>query len=269
LAVEAGPLIRQVVMEKSAFELAVQRGLEEDTEVAFFMVGLIRKGIAYVYDVVEFDYKERTAVSIRSGTERKGRLVSMLPLGLQLIGNIHKHPSWIGPEPSWRDREMFLSYARGGGAHAFVIYTVEPLEARAYTVHGERVIEVGFEAREFNEDEELISFQLLVPINVRICVQKSTSLFELKALLSNRLCYEVEKQAYSLRLFSGGEELKGEADLLSARVLEGKPLRPVDVEVAWVPGLTYRLYVDEGATDEDIKAMLKGALGPNVRIIGA
>ena len=268
MAKSEGPAIQEVVVERSAFELAIQRGLEEPTEVAFFMVGLIRKGVAYVYDLVEFDYKERTAVSIRSGTERKARIGSMLPIGLQLIGNIHKHPSEIGPVPSWQDREMFLSYARAGGAHAFIIYTVEPVEARAYTVHDEQVVEIGLEVRELREDERLISFQLLIPVNVRICVQKGTSLLELRALLSSKLPTEVEKQISPLKLFSGGREVRREEELLSARVLEGRPLKPVDVEVSWTPGLIYRLYVDEDATDEDIEDILRRALGPDIRVVG-
>ncbi|RLI10623.1 hypothetical protein DRO33_05425, partial [Candidatus Bathyarchaeota archaeon] len=80
--------------------------------------------------------------------------------------------------------------------------------------------------------------------------------------------YEVEKQTYFPRLFLNGEELREGVDLASIRVLEVRPLRPVDVEVAWAPGLVYRLYIDEEATEEDLAAILREALGPDIRIVG-
>ncbi len=256
-------MVDKVVLEKSLFEMAVERGRETRSEVAFFMVGLVRKKVAYVYDLVEFDYEERSPISVRSGVERKLKLAGILPLGLELLGNMHKHPG--SPTPSWIDREMFLSYARGGGARAFVIYTVDPVEARAYTVQGGQVIEVGCEIRELEEEEKLVTFNIKFPLTVRACVQKGASLLELRALLGSRICHELEKQASFPKLFLGSEELtddglpEGPAELLA------KPLRPVDIEAGWMEGLFYRLYIEEEAEDEEILGLVREALGPHIK----
>jgi len=257
--------VSKVVVEEGAFKSAVEKGRAEPAEIGFFMKGLLRGDVAYVYDLVEFEYEEKSPTFIRSGAERKAMLVGMLPLGLRLIGMMHKHPSSIGARPSWTDERTFMKYAEDG-IYVFIIYTVEPLEARAYTVHEGEVVEIGFEARELREEEKLTSFQLTMTVNIRVCVQKSTTLFELKNLLSTRLPYEVEKQTYDVELLLDGEELKGDVDLSSIRALEVKPLRPVDVEASWAPGLFYRFYVGGETTREEIADMLMRALGPGVRI---
>jgi len=257
--------VSKVVVEERAFEMAIERGRAEPAEVGFFMIGLLRGDVAYVYDLVEFEYEEKSPTFIRSGAERKAMLVGMLPLGLRLMGMMHKHPSSIGARPSLTDERTFMKYAEDG-IYVFIIYTVEPLEARAYTVHEGRVVEIGFEARGLREEEELISLQLTMMVNVRVCVQKGTTLFELKNLLSTRLPYEVEKQIYDVELLSDGEELREGVDLSSVGTLEVRPLRPVDVEASWAPGLFYRFYVGREATREEVADLLRRALGPGVRI---
>ena len=259
-----GLAVNKVVLEESLFEMALERGRETPTEVAFFMVGLVRNGVAYVYDLVEFDYEERSIASVKSGLERKLRLAGVLPLGLELLGNMHKHPG--SPRPSRIDWQMFLSYARGGGPCAFIIYTVSPVEIRAYTVLGQRVFEVECEVRELTEDERLISFDIEVPINIRVCVQKSISPAELRALLSSRICRELEKQAYFPRLFSGSSELLGDRLPERLDVLLARPLKPVDVEVGWMEGLSYRLYVDEEAADEEVVEEVLRVLGRGLQV---
>ena len=257
-----GPPVREVVIEKSVFDRAVQRGREVQAEVGFFMIGLVRNCRAYVYDIVEFDYEEMTATFIKSGVDRKLRLAGLLPLGLRLLGNMHKHP-W-GTEPSLLDERMFLRYAEAGGPYAFVIYTVDPVDARAYTVHQGRVIEIRCDVRELEEGEELISFEVNIPLSIRVCIQKDTSAFELRALLSSKLCREVEKQISFPRLFSGVREIE---DRLpdGVRNVEVKPLRPVDIEALWARGLYYRMYVEEGMTEEDVEDFLREVFGPDLQ----
>jgi len=261
-----GPGIHKVVLPEELFQMAVERGRETPTEVAFFMVGLVRGGVAYVYDLVEFDYEEKSLVLVCSGTERKLRLVGALPIGLRLIGNMHKHPGTASP--SWMDREMFLKYARGGGQHAFVIYTVRPVEARAFTVRDERVVEIDCEIRALREEEKLSSIRLKVPLDVRVCFPRGVSLLELRLLLAEGLCRELEKQVGLPRLFSGEEAISDVAELAGAGTADVRPHIPVDVEADWVDGLFYRFYVDEGMADEELLELVRKTLGPDADIVG-
>ena len=260
-----GPGISKVVLPEELFHMAVRRGLETPTEVGFFMVGLVRKGVAYIYDLVEFDYEEKSHVLVRSGVERKLKLVGALPLGLRLIGNMHKHPGT--PTPSWIDREMFLKYASGGGQHAFVIYTVRPVEARAYTVRDGRIVEVDCEIRELEEDEKLASVRLKASLDVRICFPRNISLFELKLMLATGLRYEFEKQLGFPRISLGEGGEPGVAELAEAGLANVIFYTPVDVEAEWSDGLFYRLYVDEELEDEELQELVSKALGRDVSVV--
>ena len=257
--------ITKVVLPETLFEMAVERGRKTRGEVGFFMIGLVRKEAAYIYDLVEFDYEERSPVLIRSGFDRKLRLVGALPLGLRLIGNMHKHPST--PIPSCIDEEMFLKYARGGGQHAFVIYTVEPEEARAFTVRDGRVVEIGCEIRALEEEEGLISARLRISLDVRMCIPKNISPLELRLLLAKSLCIELEKQIGLPRICLDGEEISDIIDLAEGGLASLRAFTPVDVEACWCPGLFYRFYVDKGLGDEELSELIKKALGEDVDII--
>ena len=259
-----GPSIDKVVLPEPLFNMAVERGRETTAEVGFFTIGLVRKRTAFIYDLVEFDYDEKSPVLIRSGVERKLRLVGALPLGLRLIGNMHKHPGT--PSPSLIDEEMFLKYARGGGLHAFIIYTVEPAEARAFTVEGEHVVEVNCEIRELREEEKLFSIRLKLPLDIRVCFPRNTSLFELKLLLANALCLELRRQVGLPRIYVGEREASDMAELVEASLADVRPYSPVDVEASWSSGLFYRFYIDE-LEEGELRESIKKALGDDVNIL--
>ena len=258
--------INKVVLPEPLFKMAVRRGRATHAEVGFFMIGLVRRDVAYIYDLVEFDYEEKSPVLVRSGLDRKLRLVGALPIGLRLIGNMHKHLG--APIPSRVDEDMFLKYARGGGQHAFVIYTVDPEDARAFTVRDGRVIEIGCEVRALEEDEELSSIRLRISLDVRACFPKSSSIFELKLLLANALCRELEKQVGLPKMCSGEEEISDVAKLVEAGLASVRSYMPVDVEASWSPGLFYRFYVDEGLGDKELIELVKKALGQDIDVVG-
>ena len=261
---QEGRGVSKVVVERSLFDLAVKRGLETPTEVAFFMIGLVRGGVAYVYDLVEFDYKEKSPVSVRSGLNRKLRIAGMLPLGLKLLGNMHKHPG--SPTPSSTDREMFFRYHRGGGHHVFVIYTVSPVRAKAYTVEEGEIVEIDCDIRELEEEERLISLKISLSLDIGVCLPKGISLLELRSLLCRDICREVVRQIGYPRLVAGGKEIS-EGDLPSVREMEIKPLRPLDLEVGMssrVGELFYRLYLSEEDSMDYVISALREAFGDEV-----
>ena len=260
-----GQHITKVVLPEGLFQLAVEKGRSTLAEVAFFMVGLIRHGIAYVYDLVEFDYKEQSLLSVCSGVERELRLAGVLPLGLGILGIMHKHPG--STTPSVVDEELFLSCARAGGQNVFVIYTVRPVRASAYTVVSDEVVEVDCEIRELAEEEKLATFQVLVPLSMRICWPKGAPLIELRAKMVRGLWDEAVKQLGLPVLICGEAEPSSLEELAASRSAEVRPRRPVDVEATWMEGLAYRLYVDQEATAEEILDLIKGALGEDLCVL--
>ena len=158
------PVVKIVIMDQEAFERAVRVGAATDNEVGFYMIGIIRDHEAFVYDIIEFPYSEKSPTLIASDPAKVARVFSIIPLGLTVIGIMHKHPDTIGSTFSSIDAKTFVEWAREG-VHAHVIFSKNGRDVSAYTVVKNKIVKIDFVTKKNLVDELRIGY---IPISTRI-----------------------------------------------------------------------------------------------------
>jgi len=192
------PSVDKVIMDTKAFEKAIRVGYETDTEVGFYMIGLIRNKEAIVYDLIEFPYSEKTPVSIASDPYKVARIFSIVPLGLSIIGIMHKHPDTIGSSYSSVDAETFLRWA-GDGVHAHVIFAKGGKDVSAYTVANNEIVKIDFQVADSLADKLRFSY---VEITTRIpfFYHVEDTVASLLSRLEGGLPYAIMKEVTPVRV---------------------------------------------------------------------
>lgn len=173
-------------MDQKIVDKALQRGREEETEVGFYMIGLIRDREAFVYDILEFPYQEQTGASVVSNPENLGVLFNAVPTGLDVVGIMHKHPSGIGPSFSSIDEQTFQKW---GESKAHVIFSNETI--KAFTVDGKEVNEIAFEAREL---PDLTSLTLNLPLRIKLFFPSNSKVLDIVQTLEKEITKETLKR---------------------------------------------------------------------------
>lgn len=192
------PYIRKVVMEDEILDKALRRGREETTEVAFYLIGLIKDRYALVYDILEFPYEERSGASVSSNPENLGMLFTAVPFGLEVIGIMHKHPSGIGPSFSSVDKRTFLKWDKNGGK-AHLIFSDS--DVRAFTVNEEEIVSIDFEV---NSLEPLSSITLDLPMTVKLFFPAKSRVLDIVQVLEKELPSETLKRFSPVRFKEKG-----------------------------------------------------------------
>ncbi|MHA1266195.1 MAG: hypothetical protein ACTSRS_13260 [Candidatus Helarchaeota archaeon] len=254
---ESAPLVKEIILPPSLFQHAIRRGYETYKEVGFYLIGLFKKGVCYIHDIIEFDYSEQSGGFIESGMARYVRLKAGLPLGLQIVGHMHKHPGFT--QYSATDKRNFLRYGNANLLNAFLIYIVEPSEEiRGYTATSEKIYPVDVNIRDLTPEEELLEKKIRVQFNTKIVLPKSSTYSDLYYLFSERISSE------ALKHFSRPTiQIEGNVAEESSQVSVDIPIKIIPrkaVEIADVgnnPRLKYRIFMKESETVAELGRILK------------
>lgn len=247
---EKEPYLRKILIDRKIFEKALQRGKEEETEIGFYMVGLIKNRIAYVYDVLEFPYLERTGASVASNPENLGTLFTAIPSGLEVIGLMHKHPESIGSSYSSIDKKTFLKWSKTG-EKAHLIFSGG--DTQAYTVKDECVREIEFEAKNL---KELSPLTLELPLMIKLFMPSKSRVLDITQTL------EKEMTSETLKRFS---PIKFKEKKIMERVRKEDGLEIVRRKVLRVMSpnqeqFTYRFFATAGETFGEVKKKILSTL---------
>lgn len=247
---EEEPYLRKILIDREIFEKALQRGKEEETEIGFYMVGLITNRIAYVYDVLEFPYLERTGASVASNPENLGTLFSAVPAGLEVVGLMHKHPEGIGPSYSSIDKKTFLKWSKTG-EKGHLIFSGENIEA--YTVKDGEVREIEFKVKDL---KELSPLTLEFPMRMKLFVPAKSRVLDVTQTLEKEITSETLKR-FSPVKFKGKKIMEevGKKDTLDT--VERKVLHVMSPNQEQ---FTYRFFVSTGETFGEVKKKILSTL---------
>ena len=114
--------IEKVVLPRFLYKYALERGKDTSSEVGFYIIGLIRGKVAYCYDLIEFDYYEQSSTYLETNFAKDFRLRAGLPIGMEILGNMHKHPGQMLSYSS-TDERTFRRYARDTkNRNVFIIF---------------------------------------------------------------------------------------------------------------------------------------------------
>lgn len=248
-----GSQIKKVIITPALFEYAVERGEETASEVGFFLVGLIDNSVAYVHDLIEFDYDEKTPISVKSGIEIKAILSSAIPIGLRLLGNMHKHPGFL--EYSGTDRDNYLQYASSGRPCVFLIYQLRPTKVQAYTVNNGNIKIIEHEIRELEEKEKIRLFDVDFPVSLKVAAPTSTKMLYLKLKMLSEMDTHIRNRMFKPLFRNGNRVLSDDETIPEITELEVEPLYPIDVCLG-INQIPYRLFFEHNSTVKELREKL-------------
>lgn len=242
--------LQQVIMDSKILQKALRRGREEETEVGFYMIGLIKNRQAHVYDILEFPYLERSGASVVSNPEKKGSLFNSVPAGLEVIGIMHKHPSGMTPSFSSIDKRTFLEWSKSG-TKAHIIFSDS--DVRAYTVKGKKIREIGFKTE---ETEEISSLMLELPITIKLFYPTNSRILDLVQTLEKTIKTETLKRFSPVRFKKRQimENISGD------ETLDMETRNIIHVASPNQTQFTYRFFATEGTTFHDLKGKIRSTL---------
>lgn len=186
--------IEKVLMEEQIFEKALQQGSNTDTEIGFYMIGLVRNRNAFVYDILEFPYMEQSCVSVISEPEKLGNLFNAVPAGLSVLGLFHKHPKETGTSYSSRDKQTFLKWSNHDH-NVHIIFSNRKVQA--YTVRKNKVYEITFKATSL---PPLTATPLNISLQTNFYFPERSSVLDLLQQLEKELTSEIVKRYSPIRL---------------------------------------------------------------------
>jgi len=190
--IEERPNVEKIILPTNLWLKALEIGRKTYKEVGFYMVGLFRGRTCYIYDLVEFDYKEQSGAFIETGIKKIARLRAGLPLGLKIVGNMHKHPGFLNY--SSIDKMDYLRYGRNNSQNAFIIYIVEPYDGIiGYTVYNDTIYRIEVEIRELTKDEQLINKTFELNLKFPAVFQNSENIKSIKYRIIEQLSSEILK----------------------------------------------------------------------------
>ena len=203
---EERPLVDKIIFPTKLWLKALEAGRKTYNEVGFFIIGLFRGKTCYVYNLIEFDYVEQSGAFIETGIKRAVRLRAGIPVGLHIIGNMHKHPGFL--QYSNTDRRDYLRYGRSNSQNAFLIYIVDPYDGIAgYTATESEIYKIDVEIRDLELNEILIEKKVSLSIDFRMLVQKSENIKNLRFNLVDQLSSEILKNFSRSSLFNNNVEI--------------------------------------------------------------
>lgn len=255
--VEEKPIVDKIILPTDLWLKALEVGRETYNEVGFYLIGLFRSKTCYIYDLIEFDYEEQSGAFIETGIKRAARLRAGLPLGLKIVGNMHKHPGFLSY--SGTDRRDYLRYGRGNSQNAFLIYIVDPYDGIAgYTATQDDIYKVDVEIRELEDDEKLINKSITLKIDFKIISQKSDKIKNLKFDLIDQLSSEILKNYSRSNLFEDGIKISNDEQIISVgKNLDLQPKTPVYLKgVGFNPDLVLRIFLDPDNDLYDLRDIL-------------
>ncbi len=253
---KSGPFVKEIILPPSLYSYALERGGETYKEVGFYLVGFFKKGICYIYDLIEFDYSEQSGGFIESGMKRYLRLRAGIPVGLRIVGHMHKHPGFT--QYSATDKRNFLRYGNANPLNAFLIYMVDPYpQISGYTATSEKIFPVSVIIRELTSDEELLEKELKIAFSTKVLLPKKTNLSDFNLLFSENIGSE------TLKVLSRPTIQFNEMDGETASIITEKtrirviPRKAVEIEgIGKNKKLRYRIFMEETEIIADLEKIL-------------
>lgn len=251
------PFVKEIVLPPTLYKHALRRGYETYKEVGFYLIGLFKKGVCYIHDLIEFEYSEQSGGFIESGMARYMRLKAGLPLGLRIIGHMHKHPGFT--QYSDTDKRNFLKYGYANPLNAFLIYIVEPKEKiSGYTATAEKIFPVNVSIRELTPDEQLLEKEIKVKFTTKVLIPKNSTYSDFRMLFSEKVSSESLKFLSRPSIQVKGNVAEKNSIISKNSKIEVVPRKVIEIEdVTNNPDLRYRLFMDERETIADLEKSLK------------
>ncbi|MFX0134155.1 MAG: hypothetical protein ACFFDN_10975 [Candidatus Hodarchaeota archaeon] len=249
---ENKPLIEKVILPSFLYKFAIERGQKTVSEVGFYIVGLIRGKIAYCYDLIEFDYYEQSPTYVETNFAKDFRLRAGLPIGLEILGNMHKHPGrMLGYSNT--DKETFTRYARDThNRNVFIIYVLNPDELKAYNATNDKVHRIEIEIRNLNKEERLKTYHFTIPINFQVCGPKDSKIQDLRFKFINNASYEVGKCLSRPIFLYDYHEIPDQELLMNFDDIKVIPFVPIDIKLGQNYNIAYRIFLPANAKIEDL-----------------
>jgi len=195
-----------IIIDENVFHRAVNRGKLVPYEVGFYMVGLLRENTAYVYDIVEFPYLKQSNVIVSSDPTKLGKIFLALPLGIRIVGTMHKHPDSMGSRPSSIDEETFRRWAREG-FFIHVIFSRNGSDVSAYTVVDDRVRKAKVIIRDLS-DEKPESVVINIPLQLRLYFHPNEKLLDILNRVERALLVNISKRLLPLKFKHGTLDIR-------------------------------------------------------------
>jgi len=255
---EEKPLVTHIILPTKLWLKALEEGRKTSNEVGFFIIGLFKGKICYVYNLIEFDYIEQSGAFIESGVKRLARIRAGLPVGLKIVGNMHKHPGFLGY--SGTDKRDYLKYGAMSSQNAFLIYIVEPYDGIAgYTATESKIHKIEVDIRDLDPDEMLIEKNISLQVNFPMVVQKSDYIKSIRFKLIDQLSSEI------LKNFSRGNLVDNDDFILPGMLtgaeisdnLKLNPKIPLFIKNIGInKEMIFRIFMEPENTLNDLKEIL-------------
>ncbi|MHA1376812.1 MAG: hypothetical protein ACTSRG_00340 [Candidatus Helarchaeota archaeon] len=262
------PFIEKVILPKFLYKLAIARGKETISEVGFYIVGLIRRKIAYCYDLIEFDYFEQGPTYLETNFAKDFRLRTGLPIGLEILGNMHKHPGRMLSYSS-TDKRTFTRYARDTqNRNVFIIYVVDPDDLQAYTATEDDIFKIDFEIRNLTKEEQLKTYHFTIPISFQVCGPKNSKIQDLRFEFISKAAHEVAKCLSRPIFLEDFREIPDSELLINVPEIEVVPYVPIDIKLGQNYRLAYRFYLPANAKIKELheKLVKDFKISPTMRL---
>ena len=254
---ENRPFVKEIILPPTLYKHVLRRGYETYKEVGFYLIGLFRNGICYIHDLIEFDYSEQSGGFIESGMARYVRLKAGLPLGIQIVGHMHKHPGFT--QYSATDRRNFLKYGHANPLNAFLIYIVEPSEeVRGYTASAQEVFPVEVTIRDLTPDEQLLEKELKIEFTTKVLLPKNANYTDFRLIFSENIGSESLKFLSRPSIQVNGKPVEKTGIISEKSNIDIIPRKAIEIEdVANNTRLRYRVFMEEEETIADLEKTLK------------
>ena len=255
--VENKPFVKEIILPPFLYKHAQKRGYETYKEVGFYLIGLFKNRICYVHDIIEFDYSEQSGGFIESGMARYVRLKAGLPLGLQIVGHMHKHPGFT--EYSTTDKQNFRRYGNANPLNAFLIYIVEPSEKiRGYTATSEKIFPMDVSIRDLKPEEMLLEKEVKIEFNTKVLLPKDSSYSDFHFLFTEKVSSESLKFLSRPTIRVDGKPTERNSVISEDATINIVPRKAIEIEdVGNNPMLRYRILKEKSETIADLAKSLK------------
>ena len=250
---ESGPFVKEVVLPPAVYNHALHRGYQTYQEVGFYLIGLFKKGICYVYDLIEFEYSEQSGGFIESNMARFFRVKTGIPMGLRIVGHLHKHPGFTSYSAT--DKQNFLRYGHSNPLNVFLIYMVEPQnKISGYTATEEKIFNITVTIRELTPEEMLMEKDLKIEFKTKVLLPRNSEDSDIARIFSENIGSETLKY---LSRPSIQPQAKAEAESAGSTI-EVTPRKAIEIEnVGNNKALLYRVFMEETETIADLEKVFK------------
>ncbi len=140
-----------IIIDEKIYRHIIKQNKNKHLEAGYYMVGLFTDKIAYVYDVMEFPYIDRSGISVASDPSKLGKVFTALPLGLRIIGTMHKHPDKLGSKYSAIDEATYLRWSKRG-IFIHVIFSKAGDDISAYIVDRGKIRKIPYIIKDLSEE---------------------------------------------------------------------------------------------------------------------